>query len=573
MRKIFLLCTFCILELHSVRSHEDEIYFSFRIKNASELTQLTQLISIDNVKCDTVFAYANSTQWKVFLQKNYATKKLVHPGSAFLHEMSNVPLSTTSWDKYPTYAAYLAMMRQFADSFPNICSLDTIGYSVQGRQILAVKISDSVHQNESEPEFFYTSTMHGDETVGFVILLRLIDTILRQYENDSSQNFRMTNLVNNLEIWINPLSNPDGTYRLGGDTTVNNARRFNANGKDLNRNFPDRIFDTTSTTNGREIETRAMMQFTSQHNFILSANFHGGAQVVNYPWDNGASSGTYSACPEDAWFIELSKKYSLPNPDLMNGGFANGITNGCDWYAINGGRQDWMYWWKGGRETTIELWNAKNPQGSVLPQRWVNNQESLLAYMEEALKGIHGTIYDAQNGTPVRAKIVVQNFPTIAVYSDSLVGDFHRLIAPGNYSILVSAPNYIPDTMNNIVVVDTMSTVLQIPLQKITNDISENENFSSSFLLLQNFPNPFNPTTAIHFTLSTAALTSLKVYDILGKEVATLINRRIMNEGKHEIEFDARTVTSGIYFYRLDVTHPDNAELHFTETKKLLLLK
>ncbi|MBM4165349.1 MAG: T9SS type A sorting domain-containing protein [Ignavibacteria bacterium] len=102
--------------------------------------------------------------------------------------------------------------------------------------------------------------------------------------------------------------------------------------------------------------------------------------------------------------------------------------------------------------------------------------------------------------------------------------------------------------------------------KKFTNEVPSSNYETTSFVLTQNFPNPFNPTTAIHFTLSTAALTSLKVYDILGKEVATLINRRIMNEGKHEIEFDATNLASGIYVYRLQSGNR-------SEIKKMVLLR
>lgn len=175
-----------------------------------------------------------------------------------------------------------------------------------------------MNQNEDEAEFFYTSSMHGDETVGYILLLRLADHLLSQYGQNTADGIRATRLVNELEIWINPLFNPDGTYRLGGKYTINFATRNNANNKDLNRNFPDRISDTINTPIGREPETQAMMRFAAKRNFSMSANFHGGARVVNYPWDNGAPSGQYSACPDDEWFIVASKAYSLPNPDLTN---------------------------------------------------------------------------------------------------------------------------------------------------------------------------------------------------------------------------------------------------------------
>jgi hypothetical protein len=74
-----------------------------------------------------------------------------------------------------------------------------------------------------------------------------------------------------------------------------------------------------------------MMLWTRKHNFTLSANFHSGSQVVNYPWDNGTTSGEYSRCPDDSAFIRLSLAYAKPNPDIMAGGFPDGITNGCQW--------------------------------------------------------------------------------------------------------------------------------------------------------------------------------------------------------------------------------------------------
>ena len=257
---------------------------------------------IDNVHKDTIYGYANAIQWKKFCSLNYVWKELPHPSSEYEHTMSDKPASLLTWDTYPTFSAYKSMMQSFVDSFSSICRLDTIGYSVQRRILLALKITSNVNLHEDKPKFFYTSTMHGDETVGYVMLLRLADYLLHTYTDSSAEGSRVRNLVNNCEIWLNPLSNPDGAYRLGGDTTINNARRYNANGIDLNRNFPDRINDSNNTINGREIETQAMMQFCTKHNFSLSANFHGGAQVVNYPYDNGASSGTYVASPDDNWF-------------------------------------------------------------------------------------------------------------------------------------------------------------------------------------------------------------------------------------------------------------------------------
>ncbi len=89
---------------------------------------------------------------------------------------------------------------------------------------------------------------------------------------------------------------------------------------------------------------------------------------------------------------------------------------------------------------------------------------------------------------------------------------------------------------------------------------------SDQFSLSQNFPNPFNPTTFIHFTLQQSQKISLKVYDISGREVASLIDAQDRAAGSHTITFNASNLTSGIYMYQLET------ESH-SETKRMLLVK
>lgn len=87
----------------------------------------------------------------------------------------------------------------------------------------------------------------------------------------------------------------------------------------------------------------------------------------------------------------------------------------------------------------------------------------------------------------------------------------------------------------------------------------------SHLLLHQNYPNPFNPSTTISFALPTSAFTTLKVYDLLGREITTLVNDRL-TAGAHQYVFDASTLPSGVYFYRLQAGV-------YGETKKMLLTK
>ena len=107
----------------------------------------------------------------------------------------------------------------------------------------------------------------------------------------------------------------------------------------------------------------------------------------------------------------------------------------------------------------------------------------------------------------------------------------------------------------------------------------ETNNIFTDFELQQNYPNPFNPNTTIQYTIPvvernlSSAINNvrLKVYDVLGKEVAILVNE-IQNPGNYEVNFDASLLSSGIYFYKFEVSSPQN-ENYFIETKKMLLLK
>jgi len=87
----------------------------------------------------------------------------------------------------------------------------------------------------------------------------------------------------------------------------------------------------------------------------------------------------------------------------------------------------------------------------------------------------------------------------------------------------------------------------------------------TEYVLYQNYPNPFNPRTNIGFRIADRGFVSIKVYDVLGKEIATLVNEE-KPAGNYEVEFDATNLTSGIYFYQLKAGN-------LIETKKMLLLK
>jgi hypothetical protein len=102
---------------------------------------------------------------------------------------------------------------------------------------------------------------------------------------------------------------------------------------------------------------------------------------------------------------------------------------------------------------------------------------------------------------------------------------------------------------------------------ELPSGVEDYQNFDSpiDFILLQNYPNPFNPTTTIRYQLPESGNVTLKVYDILGSEVATLVDA-FQNRGRYEVNFNAGGIANGVYFYRLSVNH-------YTSVKKMILMK
>jgi hypothetical protein len=352
---------------------------------------------------------------------------------------------------YPTWAQVEQTLAQRASQYPQLCRLYDLGVSVQGRHIWALNISDNAGTEEDEPEFRWIANMHGDEVTGLMLLMYMIDYLLQNYGTDP----RVTSLVDSVDIWIVPSMNPDG---------YTNNTRYNAHGVDLNRNFPEGTLGEPNSPAGREPETAVIMNWCFGRSFTLSANYHGGSLVVNYPYDNDGMGSVYSPTPDDDLFIYISEEYSRYNLPMWNSStFYHGITNGAAWYAITGGLQDWSYRYMSDNDVTIEVSTNKAPPFSQIPNYWNDNRESMLAYMETCLIGVRGVVTDAASGAPLSATIWVtgRNHP---VYTDPDVGDYHRMLLPGTYELRFEAAGYDVVTVPNVAVASGPATRLDVQM-------------------------------------------------------------------------------------------------------------
>jgi carboxypeptidase D len=399
--------------------------------------------------------YATSSEWEALIDAGFEVR------IAARRRPAAQPGGAKGLGSYSTYASLTADLQAYAAAHPDIAELTSLGQSVQGRELWALSITDNPGVEEDEPEFRYASTIHGNEQLGTEMCLYLIDTLLNGYGADT----RVTQLIDSTAISIVPMINPDGR-ELG--------TRYNANAMDLNRSFPDypgdylgMIFDGEPLGDaGRQPEVAHMMRWSAENSFVLSANLHGGALVVNYPYDHepGIPSGVAALSPDEDLMHALSLTYATHNPEMFASPiFANGVTNGSEWYALTGGMQDWNYRYLGCIDFTIELSNSKMPLEASLPDFWDSNEESMLSYIESVHTGLRGVITDAATGEPVYAQVTIEG-NTQPVFSDPGVGDYYRLLLPGLYTVTVDASGYAPQTISGLIVETGSATRLNFEL-------------------------------------------------------------------------------------------------------------
>jgi len=529
--------------IDSIFGNKTEVQFKFSITSKSEISKLTRIISIDNVKANEVYAFANKKEFARFLQLGYIYQ-IVNS------EVNDIDLNMLdhlnskailAWDFYPTYSVYDSLMTRFQTNYPNLCRSFSIKTLASGRKLLFVKISDNPDVTENEPRFLYTSSIHGNELTGSILLLRLIDYLLSNY----GTNTRITNIVNNMEIWINPLANPDGTYK-GGNSTVSGATRENANNIDMNRNYPDPQDGQHPDGHAWQPETIAFMALADSIQFTMSANFHGGAEVVNYPWDTWDTLSHKHA--DQKWWNYLSREYADTVHVNSVAGYLNdldnGVTNGYAWYTITGGRQDYMNYFKHCREVTVEISNTMTPPATQLNNFWNYNYRSLLNYLEQCRYGINGIVTDSVTGLPLKAKVFIQghDIDSSHVYSILPLGNYFRPIYAGIYNLTFSAPGYYSKTVS-VTAVNKASVVKNVQLVSTTSGI-ESINNDNAFTI---FPNPAQNILSLNFNNQYLSNAIVQIADIQGR----ILYKSQIQANNEILTIPLSKFSKGIYFIRL----------------------
>ena len=283
---------------------------------------------------------------------------------------------SVSFQAYHGYDDMVGIVNDLVSEYPEIASLRDLGDTSQGRDILAVKVSDNVGVDEAtEPDILYMGAHHGNEPISVEVPLYLLEFLLTSYGNNGT----VTKWVDTREIWIIPMVNPDG---------VEAGTRKNANGTgvDLNRNY-DQNWGTQGTSSDpnadtypgqyafSEPETKAIRDLAIDQGFELSMSFHSYGEIVYYPWGNTLET----VSPRGGLLADIASEIVERNGYQPYEGNMDGT------YLTSGDSDDWLYS-EGTLPFTVELSTVYRPPESFIPGICEQNLDSSLYLLDIADK-------------------------------------------------------------------------------------------------------------------------------------------------------------------------------------------
>ncbi len=273
------------------------------------------------------------------LINDYDYKNLVKEGIELkIREVKGISKGPDEEYRNPEEIEQLTL--DFANKFPNLTKRISIGKSVEGRDIWAVKISDNADIDESsEPAVLFNSMHHAREVMGPEVAIDIMETLLSGYGNDT----QITKWVDSYEIWVMPMFNVDGNNKMWTKDKWWRKNNQGGYGVDLNRNYPSGWNKCNGSSGWRssqtyrgpdpasEPETQAMMNFIANVRPVFDISYHSYSELVIYP---------FGCSPERTPTQEVVEKIGKEIGKKLN------YTAGTAWellYNADGGDIDWMY--------------------------------------------------------------------------------------------------------------------------------------------------------------------------------------------------------------------------------------
>ncbi len=397
---------------------------------------------------------------------------------------------------YHNYEEVVAILQQYQADYPDICKLYDLGdsqgkiyaeagnsyYDDYNHDIWGLKISDNVEQAEDEPAIFYMGAHHAREPISTEVVMAVLEHIFDNYGSDD----QITNNVDNSEIWVVPIVNPNGQkYVLDEiDTWWRKNTRDNdesgtindIDGVDPNRNYGwewggagvsfDMYEDTyPGPERFSEPEIQAMRNMLDSHHFISGITYHSYSELVLFPY--GYASGVQA--PDHEILEDLAVQLANSIPKINGSGYYT-PQQSLELYPASGVTDDWAYGEHGIFSYCVELGVEFIPLPSLIPQIQDDNIEAAMILLDRMNHNmVKGHITDGVTGEPLQAQVTIDvvdnngNFRK-PYQSNETFGSYYRFLLEGEYDIYYSAYGYIPQLIENVEIVPEQATIVDVAL-------------------------------------------------------------------------------------------------------------
>lgn len=400
MRRFFVsaICSIAILFSSSAYAETPKSLVKVKkLTNAQIVNLASQGYDIARRGVDFAEMVLDQAEVQAFVKNGHPVNIVIEDLDAYI---KNIKAKQTKNTTYYTYATMEKTMKDWAEKYSQICRLESIGKSCEGRDIWALKISDNPEINEPEPAALLMGAHHAREWPSVEVPMAAARKMLEEY----ASNEEVKQLVDNRETWFVPMVNPDGvSYSMEKSRMWRKNRRQNANGTfgvDLNRNYGYEWGNVGASNSGSsdtyhgtgpfsEPESTAMREFTIREKFQASISFHTYSELVLYPFGYG---------------------YNIPNPDQkvfvkMAGDMArfNGYTpkNSAELYPAMGDSDDYFYGELKMLSFTFELCSTFIPAATQIKTFNEQNVPAVLYLIDKC--GTYGLVTPAANDEIINA--------------------------------------------------------------------------------------------------------------------------------------------------------------------------
>jgi len=333
-------------------------------------------------------------------------------------------------------------LKEMNQTYPEISKLVSIGNSVEGRNIWAIKISDNPDIDEVEPVVLYNSMHHAREVMTPEIGVDMVEYLLTRYGRDE----RVTEWVGDNEIWVVPMLNVDGNNRVWSGDSMWRKNTRNGHGVDINRNYPHEWGACNGSSGSKwsqtyrgpsaasEPETRALMGLVANIKPVFDISYHSYSELVLYPYGcQGQRTETH----------QIISKIGRKIGEILD------YRPGTPWeilYGVDGGDVDWMYAAHQVLPYVIELNSSREgfqPRYDVWRDRTVEKNRPAWQYLLNRLEGtgVRGILKnrdgEVMNDYSVEVLKINKDLTQTKIqdYRGNPDGSFHIILNEGEYKL------------------------------------------------------------------------------------------------------------------------------------------